>query len=465
MIFIDRLQELRIVRDCLRSSKQRLYTLLISGNRRIGKTRLILEILRPKDLYFFVNRDKISSQLLKEYQEILREKKILSPLEYLNNWDDFIKILFERIKGIVVFDEFQNFRFVEPAIYGIFQKYIDLNENRKNLLLIFLGSNIGLIKRTFEDRKSPLYGRIRRVLKLKPLCFKDTVRFCEHLNIIDIQDIFVLYSVFGGYPKYYVHIEDEGLKGESSYEIIKRFFFKENALLSDEANFLLSLEFGKRKSVYYEILSALASGNTSLKDIASFLNRRQTSIIRQFTELMRYFELIDYIPQIFRKKQVYFIKHPLIEFWFWLFFKNYSLYLQNPRFLFAEFKKRINTFLGRKFEHLCREVLKEMNAKGRLPFLLEKMGNHIGFIRKIDGRIPYEIDIVGINYREKKVLFCECKWKEKVDCYKVLDNLKKKASLIDWHRDKRKTYFMIFAKSFSKKDKSICIDLQDINRL
>ncbi len=383
MEFINRKEELKIINDARKLSLKKNYILLISGNRRIGKTRLILETFKPKDIYFFINKGKTSFQLLKEYEEILKSNNLLTEFENIKNWDDFFKILFKRINSAVVFDEFQNFQEIDPSIYGLLQKYIDLNENKNGLLLVFMGSNIGLIKKIFEDQKSPLYGRIKRKLSLQPLKLKDIILFCNKLNIKKPIDILTLYSIFKGYPKYYVSIEDEQLQGENASAILNRFFLAKNALFEDEITNILSMEFGKRKGIYYDILAAIGSGNTQLKDISAFLNKKQTTITRQFNELINYFNMIAYKTPLFGNKKIYYIKHPLMHYWFSLFYKNYSYYTQRSPLFFENFKNKFNIFMGFKFEEICREMLYDMNTNQDLPFIIEKIGKQWGFIKGI----------------------------------------------------------------------------------
>jgi len=65
-------------------------------------------------------------------------------------------------------------------------------------------------------------------------------------------------------------------------------------------------------------------------------------------------------------------------------------------------------------------------------------------------------------------LFCECKWKEQINAEQITKELNKKAEYVDWNNNKRKEYFAVFAKSFSKKIKEFegkrvyCFDLKDI---
>src|SRR3989344_233915 len=236
MEFINREYEINFIKEAKKLSENKLFTLVIPGLRRIGKTRLVQEILTDKDIYLFVNQSKSSDALLSEYEGVLKSKGALTDLESLNNWDDFFKVIFGRYRGVIAFDEFQNFAAVEPSAFGIFQKYIDLNEQKKGLLLIFLGSTIGLIKKIFEDAKEPLYGRVKKKLFLKPLTFANTVKMCHKLDIAEIEEIIILYSIFGGFPKYYVSIEDENLNGAASEEILEKLFFTRDAVLEEEVS-------------------------------------------------------------------------------------------------------------------------------------------------------------------------------------------------------------------------------------
>ena len=153
MDFVNRQNELAFLKETTALSHKKLFTVSIYGLRRVGKTRIILQLLQNNDLYFFVNKDKTSESLLKEYQDIMKNKNILGELETIHTWDEFFRVLFERFKGVVAFDEFQNFLYVDKSILGILQQNIDLNENKQDILIIFSGSTSGLIKKIFSDSK------------------------------------------------------------------------------------------------------------------------------------------------------------------------------------------------------------------------------------------------------------------------------------------------------------------------
>jgi len=452
MRFVNREKEIQILEDIRLLAERKLFSVAIWGLRRVGKTRLMLEFMEDTDMYFFVNKDKTSISLLDEYEIYLRNAKIISELEKLNSWDDFFKVLFERYEGIVAFDEFQNFLSVDKSVFGTLQKYIDLNEEKKGILLFFSGSTSGLIKKLFLDSKQPLYGRIKRKMHLKPMSFENIIDMCAELDITELSDIIKLYAVAGGYPRYYVAVEDENLSDVSFEKIIDRFFFVENAIFEDEVMSILSLEFGKRSGVYYDILTAVASGCTRISEIASFLRKKETDLTRQTYELVHHFNILNYEEQVIGNKKLLYIDHPLMDFWFRFFYKNISDYKRrNPRFV-ENTKRNINNHIGKRFEIISREFLIDKN---KIPFEYHTVGRQWGKIKGAPkGQNTYEIDIVALNSDSKEILFVECKWKDLSlkQAEDILIDLEEKSNFIDWNNDVRKEHFGLIAKTISDKD-------------
>jgi len=79
-----------------------------------------------------------------------------------------------------------------------------------------------------------------------------------------------------------------------------------------------------------------------------------------------------------------------------------------------------------------------------------------------------EIDIVALNEQRKEILFGECKCKDGVNPKEVPEDLKGKSKYLDWFNSKRKEYYVIFAKSFSKKineENILLVDLKYMERV
>ena len=466
MRFIDREKELGLLEKYNKLSKKKLFVTAIYGLRRVGKTRLIKEFIKNKKaLYFFTYESKSSEELLKEYVRLLKMEKVLSELENIESWVDFFKVIFERCKRkVIVFDEFQNFWKVDKSVFSKLQKFCDENEDSP-LHIIILGSYIGLFKKIFQNKKQPLYGRVKTKLRLQPLVLSSIVYMLKILNYKKIEQELEIYFIFGGFPKYYVAIEDFGLKNHRRALLVEELFVKENAPLENEVEELLKLEFGKRSSKYYALLAAIASGKNKLNEIAAYVGAKESSLTRQLNELEHEFELIERHNPIFGKKiSRYRIVHPLINFWFRFIYTKYSSYkLRDSAEIMKEISSNIGGFDGRRFEEVCKEYI--ISNVHSMPFNIELIGNWWGSIQENDERKPIEIDLVGANKKTSQIIFIECKWKNNVDPNIILRKLRKKAKYVKWRNKNRKEYYCIFAKSFKTKKKikdAILIDINDI---
>lgn len=443
MEFINREAELRELKELEALSKKKLFVVALYGLRRVGKTRLLLEHIRNHGLYFFVNKNKTSGDLLVEFQEILRKNDTITELEKLDSWDKFFEVLMTRKTPPIVFDEFQNFKFVEPSIFGILQKSIDLNENKPGLIFLS-GSLIGLMKNLFKDSKEPLYGRIKKGMKLEPLGLKACLQLGSELKL-DREELVKFYCLFGGYPKYYVALEDFNLQGQKTEKIVEALLLAKDAPLEDEVNSILSQEFGGRSGIYYSILEAIAAGNNTNSAIAGYMGAQPTSITRQINELKDYFEIIEFELPYSGKRGIYRIRHPLMDFWFSSIYRNFSDYAaRKPEFISA-LEKNMNTVYGKMFEKAAREfVVSELG----LTEAKRQWGKIAGAEK---GKNTYEIDLMG--KRNKDVLAFEFKWKdlEHGEAVSVLKELQEKTKHV--HALPPASKFGIIAKKIREKRK------------
>jgi hypothetical protein len=470
MKFINRKNELEKLEEYHKLSKKQLFTVAISGLRRVGKTTLVKEFIKNKKaIYFFVYDSKTSVELLREFTEELRKQAIITELEAINSWHTFFEIIFKRCKNhVIVFDEFQNFHNVDKTVFSILQRNCD-DFKTTPMNIIILGSLIGLFKKIFEDKKQPLYGRISAKIHLQPFTLRHSIETLQVLKYANFEEMLKIYGIFGGFPKYYAAIEQFDLSKKDYLKVINYLFIQENAPLETEVSTILKQEFGRRSSLYYSILHSIAVGKTKLNEIAGNLQMKESSITRHLRELEEKFSLIKSLRPIDNKKNTrYFINHPLIEFWFAFVYDKFSHYsLKDSTELLNDIRKEFNSYFGRKFEEISRKFLIMLNAKNKLPFQLEYLSNWWGYKREDDKRKEIEIDLLGFNQKTKQIIFTECKWKDNVDGEEILRELKGKSRYVHWQNERRKEYFCIIAKSFKKKIKQenlILFDLKDMEK-
>ncbi|MEM2866599.1 MAG: DUF234 domain-containing protein [Candidatus Hadarchaeales archaeon] len=159
-----------------------------------------------------------------------------------------------------------------------------------------------------------------------------------------------------------------------------------------------------------------------------------------------------------------------MHFWFRFFYKNYSLYERRNPSLEKNVKVQLNSFIGTRFEELCRECFPKMMPE--LPFQVTKFGRQWGKISGVErGKNVYDIDVVALNEGEKKVLFIEAKWSDlnSREAKDLIEELKQKAGHVQWFNDKREEFCGLIARKIHGKEKMreegcALFDLADLER-
>jgi len=462
MKFYNREREIELLKKIIEGKGTRI--VVVKGLRRIGKTRTILEVLKKKYAYIFVPKDKSTSIFLEEMSEDLK-------IPLFRRLRDFLIYLFDKYE-FVFFDEFQNFYYMDKSVYSDLQKLIDkFKRENKNICIFFAGSSYSLINKIFTEYSKALYGRRDIEITLDELPVKSVFEILEDLGIKNIEEKVMIYSMFGGIPKFYEIIESASFK--TFKEIIKLLFENNFRTLLDEGNTILKSEFGGEYKTYYTILEAISFGKTRLNEIASVFDNNINAANRYLAILRKDYNLIARIEPLIKQKQkegIYAIKNIFFMFWFRFIKRCEALYEQGRVNEIIEiFKNNFNSYVGKIFERIWYELILEGHAK--LPFPFTKIGRQWGKVAdKPKGENSYEIDIVALNEKTKEILFGECKWQNKVNALKIAKELAEKSRYVPWHNGERKETFAIFAKSFTKRieefegRKVYCYDLKDLKK-
>ena len=372
--------------------------------------------------------------------------------------EEIFEYLVNRVKKrmAIVFDEFSYLVEKDSAIPSIFQRAIDNVLQNSNVFLILCGSSMSMMESGILSYKSPLYGRKTGHLKVKNLPFRSYFDFYPG-NPLEKNIEF--HSILGGVPFYMEKFFPE----KSTFENVRDEIANRKGRLFEEVEFLLKEEF-REPETYKRIIEAIAFGNTKLVQIANYSNIQPNQLTKYLQALINLGiitkEKIVTEKKPKSKKIIYSIKDNFFDFYFSFVepFKS-DLEIDEIKNFKEYFFRNFDQFVGRKFETLIREEI----INQIFSFDFTKIGKW--------WQKDKEIDIVALNEKTKEILFAECKWKDRVNALKIAKELADKTEYVQWHNERRKEKFAIFAKSFSRKieeyegRKVYCFDLRDLGRV
>ncbi len=206
-MFIGREKELALLEKLKNSSKFEF--LVLFGRRRIGKTTLLTEFAKDKNVLFYSAQEQNDAfnleQFTKEIQKHFKETGFS-----FNSWQDAFEYISNHStnehKEIIIIDEFPFIAKENPTVKSILQHLIDHKLQHPNILLIICGSSISFMENEVMGYKSPLYGRCTNVLELKEFDYFDSAKFLpKYTNI----DKLMSYAILGGIPKYLLQFDDD----------------------------------------------------------------------------------------------------------------------------------------------------------------------------------------------------------------------------------------------------------------
>ena len=412
MKFYNREKELQNLKDIQISSLESSKMTVIVGRRRIGKTKLIKEAY-PEKVYLFVSK-KNETLLCAEFVDIIEatlEVKVFGEFKSFKNLFEYLINLSITTPFTLVIDEFQEFLQINNSVYSDMQNIWDEYKDKSKMNLVLSGSIYSLMKKIFEDKKEPLFGRANNKIHLKSFTV-DTLKNIleENHPIYENKDLLSFYIFTGGVAKYVeIFVEKKAFSFEQQLDII----FDDFSLFLEEGKNLLIEEFGKEYTTYFSILSLIASSKTARTEIESVLGK---NIGGYLEKLENDYTLIRKVKPIFAKDGSRTVKYEIIDnyfnFWFRFIYKYKSaIEIENYEFVKDIVKRDFSVYSGKFLEKYFSDKIK-----------LEKQYSKIGtYWEKANLN---EIDIIAINELDKKALICEVKINpRKID----IDILKNKA--------------------------------------
>ncbi|MGQ4834289.1 MAG: ATP-binding protein [Candidatus Asgardarchaeia archaeon] len=448
--FVDRKNELERLEELYKRNQ---FTLvLITGRRRIGKSRLILEFMKDKKgIRVQFEKRKAMMNLSKMNRAIARFFDI--PVPNFKSFSEVFEFIIKQINNkrlVIALDEF-SYLIKETDVLAEFQTIVDEILNKTNVFLILSGSAVSMLKRSFYEYTSPLYGRCHATLFLQPLKFKHLM---EWFPDVSVENLVKIYAATGGVPRYLEFFS--GLNVEK--EIIDN-FFDPSSFLFREAKEVFEEEFDEPET-YYAITEAISHGYTRVSEIANYCFMEAKNVSK-YLKILGDLEIVQREFPIFSKKRkggIYRVRDNYFNFWF----RFVSKYFEDIETGFndeaiSDFEKNFNAYLGYVFERITKEFFIELGRRNELPIKIKKIGR---WWHKNE-----EIDIVASN--DKTLILTEVKWKElsSSEIERIINELKRKSK---YFKNKRIIYSIV-AKRIKKKEdfreNYLLFDLNDFEKI
>lgn len=274
--FVGRKLELKQLNDLLRKKTASMITL--QGRRRIGKSTLIhhfcgLNQVPCFDFQGLPRRPQLSNQhQLNEFAKTLA-KHLGSTQNEFKDWTQAFEHLDllcskesrKNRKFLILLDEISWMGSKDPDFAGHLKDAWDrlLSQNR-NLILAVCGSVSSWIQNNILDNTG-FVGRVSREFHLHELSIAESTELLRHsLKKISSHEIAQILSITGGVPKYL----EEFSPYKSVETGIHELCYTASGFLFNELDAIFSDTFGKRNSLYREILKLLTSGPLTPQELA-----------------------------------------------------------------------------------------------------------------------------------------------------------------------------------------------------
>ena len=441
-IFIGRKKELKLLEELYNSQKFEM--LILRGRIKVGKSYLLNHFSKKyqnNTVFFTADKSAEKSNVKSFCEELNNVLKFGTFLNSFETWKDvfsFFKDIELKQRLVIIIDEFTYLQSSNPAFDSILQNAIDRVLKQKNVFLILCGSEVSTIEDIIDDSTKPLYGRKTAELKLEPFSYLEAKEFFPKYSN---EEALTVYSILGGTPLY-LSLFDDSL---SIRENIIKNCLSTTGYLFNEVENLLRMEL-KETSFYKNIMLAINSGASNLNTIRDKVGEDSAKISKYISVLINLGYIKKEIPCGEKdriRNTLYSISDNYFAFYFAFIFKHRNIlngFISPEIFYEKEMtNEKLNAFIGKRFEDICKAYLKQQFYLGKMPFYPQEIGRWWGnnpILKKQE-----EIDILALD--DENAIICECKYTNEKFDLKQLKDLEQSALCIN----KENKSFIIFSKS------------------
>ena len=405
MKFYDREKELEILQTNWAQTTERGRLTVLIGRRRIGKTTLLTKSAEDKSqplLYLYVSKDN-ERVLTSKFQEAAKQSLGLQIFGQMETFAQFFEQLLrygQQQHFTLVFDEFQNFLKVNPAIPSHIQDLWDRYHEKVKVNIVACGSIYNMMHNIFDNEDEPLYGRQDCRLNMQPFRISVLKQILhDHNPKYTTEDLLCLYMLTGGVAKYVAWLMDA--KATTKTKMLRWVTQVGSPYLTEGTELIMS-EFGKEYTNYLSILQLIASGMTTQSEIDGAIGKNTGAFLDNLEEDYGY---IHRKQPLFSKPNSRNSRWQLddcfLRFWF-------RFIMRNQAFVEMERNDLLLEIVERDYERYSGLVLEQyFRQKWMEEERVTLVGNYW------DRKGLNEIDIIALNDINKTAVVAEIKRQRK----------------------------------------------------
>jgi AAA+ ATPase superfamily predicted ATPase len=414
---------------------------VVYGRRRLGKSRLLSEVLPEDRAVYYVTDDREATlQRAALAEEIGRLIPGFSNVTY-PGWEELLRRFWAEAprRAVLAIDEFPSLVASAPELPSLLQKRVDSAENR-GVRVVLTGSSQRMMHGLVLDGSAPLFGRAREILRIGPLPAGWIRRGLSLRSAVAATEAF---AVWGGVPRYW----ELAAEHRSLSAAVEQLVLSPLGVLHDEPRRLLLDDLSDTTQAG-SILALIGAGSHRLSEIAGRLGKPATSLARPLARLLDLGLVRRDVPfgSSVRdsKRTAYRLSDPFLRFWFRFVEPNRSRLGagQSPQVL-REVESDLSGHVASVFEDVVRQSVPR-SRYGRKVW-----GPAASWWGPGLDRSPMEIDVVAESEDGSTLLVGEVKWSRHVDWRRETATLRRKADNLPLARG-RKRLLALWAPSPSR---------------
>ena len=411
MKFYDRKEELALILESEKQSRETATMMVVNGRRRVGKTSLVTKALEGMDTaYLFLSKDTEAVLCCKLKQE-LETSLGITVYGQLATFRSLFEVIMQESQKrhfTVILDELQNLNKANPAAFSDMQDLWDRYKDKSHLTLICCGSVRTMMKKIFEDKGEPLYGRSTSKFSLRPFTISTIKEILSDYNPdFSSEDLLTLYMITGGVAKYVELLMDAKC---TTHKKMMDYVFRADSYFLTEGKDMLTEEFSSDYGTYFSIMQLVASGLTRVSEIDGVMQKPSSVYL---SNLEKSFGMITKCQPLLAKSgskvSKYLIKDPFLRFWFRFVYpyqalierQQFQLIRKNAEDHYAQFSgKTLETYFQEKAYETGQYSLVgnwwDREGENEIDYIALNEFDHTGVIAEIK-RNPRKISLSALK--------------------------------------------------------------------